>query len=190
MANMRIYSIDNNGGPVFEKPNITKRKPYAKDTNHRAASIDDAANEVSSIFSKVEKLIESIDVIKEEINELSEYWNNCIGFDGKNKEYVPIEDLNKSIDGLTDTCITGKETCESIMDNYKETINEINTYLSLLETNYKEYLELEKQKQQITLKYAAKLNKTGYDEEANNITMQMREYSEIPDITAHGRWVE
>ena len=100
MANIDIYSIDTNGGPIFEKPNITKRKPYSKDTNHKAASIEGATAIIDSVFDDIKNLTEDIEVLKGELGTLSDYWNDCIELENKKLEYVPMEDLNNSIEEL------------------------------------------------------------------------------------------
>ena len=190
MANIKIYSIDSSGGPTFEKP-YTSGKPYSEDTNHKAIGIAGASAIVDNVLENIGSLTNDIAALKDKINTLSDYWNNCIELESKKSEYVPIEDLITSIEDLDETCTTGKENCDSILAEYNAIIEDINTYLDLLEINYKEYSSLSTQ---LVYTLIQKTNneeeKQTKDSEIIRLNNALQDYKKIDNITSYGKWVE
>lgn len=193
MANMEIYSIDTNGGPCFEKPR-TARIPYSEYTNHYAESIDGATEIVDRVLGNLGKLTNDMAELESKVNDLGDLWNTCIEIDNKQLEYVPIEDLNKDIEEMDDSCVTGKEKCDAIIAEFNEKIEEINTYLHELKANNDEYKDLQAQgAEYLTASLHPNISddkRTEYNQKIGRINKQLENYYHIPDITFYGKWVE
>ena len=190
---MEIYSIDTNGEPVYEPPE-SYRKPYSKYTEHYAANIEGASTIVDNVLKDIGKLTNKLAELESKISSLGECWNNCIEIDNKIIEYVPLEDLNKTIEETDDAATSGKEKCDDVLNDFNETINNINTYLKVLRDNYLEYKTTNDKLSECKIKII-KLDKNNPERpnlisQINSLTKDLEDYYEIPDITEYGRWVE
>ena len=190
MGIIKNYVIDTNGGPLFEKPHTTGT-PYAKNIDNMAASVDGARNVVDTVLGNVGNLTKDIISLKSSINYLMDNWNNWIIINGQAKNYIDENDMNAELNNLEDTCRTGRETCDSVLDDYNETINEINTYLVELKENYGHYLDLvNKEAEYIVQRDTNPLDSSKYQSLIDEVVREKNEYVEIKDVSSCGKWVE
>lgn len=191
-----INSIGSFGGPIFEPPRVTGI-PYSDKEMPRAASVDDAKTVVDGVMSNISNLNMLITDLESKLQELILLWNKCIIIDDKPLEIVPEEDLNKEIKNLKDTCTNGKEECDSILNSYTQSIDEINQYLQMLANNYAEYKELLRQESIYANAVAIARNSSPQSNEyiENNKRLartrqELSRYVNVKDVTDYGVWVK
>ena len=190
MSIINNYVIDAGGGPLFEKPH-TAGKPYAKNVDRMAASVDGARDIVDTVLGNVGSLAQDISSLKRSINALMDKWNNFIIIEGQAKKYLDENDMNIELNNLEETCETGKDKCDRVLNEYSETINEINAYLAELKENYGNYLDLVRREADYTAKRDANpLDYSKYQSLINEVVKAKNEYVEVKDISSCGKWVE
>ena len=138
---MNSYTIDYNGGPIFERKHIDGI-PYITTNPRKAATVSDAKFIIDNVFQNMHELLVDLSMIRGNISDLAANWNKFLTVNNKKSEFVIVEDLFNDISSIEDGISNGKEKCDQFLDEYSKIISEINIYINELITNYEEYKKL------------------------------------------------
>lgn len=192
MSSIKYYILNDNKGPIFDIPNDIQN--CCAKIDYHAASINDARDLIDSTLNKISSLSPDLDLIKSQIESLGENWNNYAKIDDNAIESIFLEDLNKDINSIVDSFENGKSQCDIMLDSFNETINEINSCIDTLNSNYDTYDKLGKE----AATYFRKMRNLDLTEEErleyinlyNETMKKISNYRQINNFSDLGKWVE
>ena len=191
MAKMDSYIMCGEKQPILENPQGNYN--YAKNAmEHKAASVDGATAIVTTLFNKLNTISFDLDSINTNLKDLADNWTNFIKIDNKPMDYVHFDELDNVIKDIENNISDNGKKCIKSLNSYSDTIDEINTFLSTLESNYEDYNDL---KQKIAQKRIEIYNciddnkRVILNNELKSLEKELNKYKKI-SVNDCGKWVE
>ena len=190
MAKIEKYSFTS--PPVFEGYPSNDKKPISN-YGGKAAGISEVVSDINSAFDKLDGINDVLLSIKSQISNLDYTWGKSfIKLNGLPANIVHSDKLIEQANNILNLYDLSEETISTFLSDAETKINEINSWISLLNNNYKEYSEIRKRALNLAnyINNNPNIDASAEKRELSYLNNEMMKYTIISNPTDHGTWVE